>query len=119
MWILTRGRARDDTGQASVELLALLPALGLIIALAFQALLAGETWWLASVAAREGARASALGQDARAAATAAVPRPFRPARITVSSSSDATVTVKVPIPALLAGVGLGSAVGRAHMEPQG
>jgi hypothetical protein len=118
MWILTRARAGDDTGQASVELLALLPALGLIIALAFQALLAGETWWLASVAAREGARASALGHDVQDAATAAVPSAFRPSRVTVSSSSDATVTVKVPIPALVGGLSLGSAVGRARMEPQ-
>jgi pilus assembly protein CpaE len=118
MWIHTRARAREDTGQASVELLALLPALGLIAALAFQALLAGETWWLASVAAREGARASALGRDPTGAATAAVPRAFRPSRITVSSTDDATVTVKVPIRSLIAGVPLGSAVGRARMEPQ-
>ncbi len=113
-----RARARADSGQASVELLALLPALGLIAALAFQALLAGETWWLASVAAREGARASALGRDPGAAAQAAVPRSFRRARMTVSSSRDATVTVKLSIPRVVAGVSLGSATGRARMEPQ-
>lgn len=113
-------RARDDSGQASIELLALLPVLGLVAALAVQALIAGETWWLASVAAREGARASALGQDPRRAARAAVPGAFRPSSGFVVSSSDpaATVTVKLPIPALLAGVRLGSAVARAHMEPQ-
>lgn len=115
----SRARARADSGQASVELLALLPALGLIAALAFQALLAGETWWLASVAAREGARASALGRDAREAARAAVPGRFRPSSgLKVTSGSDATVTVKLPIPSLLAGVRLGTATGSARMEPQ-
>jgi hypothetical protein len=116
----SRARARADSGQASVELLALLPALGLIVALAFQALLAGETWWLASVAAREGARASALGRDAEDGARAAVPGAFRSARMAVTSASspDATVTVKLPIPSVVAGVSLGSATGRARMEPQ-
>lgn len=113
-------RARDDSGQASLELLALLPLLGLVVALAVQALIAGETWWLASVAAREGARASALGQDPADAARAAVPGAFRPSSgfVVTSSAPAATVTVKLPIPTLGLGVRLGSAVGRAHMEPQ-
>ncbi|HET6507530.1 MAG TPA: hypothetical protein VFG42_12145 [Baekduia sp.] len=124
MWILTRAREfdsdDDDGGQASVELLAVLPVFGLIAALAFQALLAGTSWWLASVAAREGARAAALGQDPVAAARAAVPGALRPSRsgVSVSSSRDATVTVRLAIPSLLGGARLGSAVGRAHMEPQ-
>lgn len=118
----SRARARADSGQASVELLALLPALALIAALAFQALLAGETWWLASVAAREGARASALGRDAGEAARAAVPGAFRGGRMAVtpasSSPDDAAVTVKLAIPSVVAGVSLGLATGRARMEPQ-
>jgi hypothetical protein len=124
MWIITRARGAQEgdgqAGQASVELLALLPALGLIVALAFQALLAGETWWLASVAAREGARASALGRDPVEAASAAVPSPFRPSsRVDVSTSAeDATVTVRLPVPTLLGGLRIGSAVGHARMEPQ-
>jgi hypothetical protein len=121
MWIITRARGADDAGQASVELLALLPALGLIIALAFQALLAGETWWLASVAAREGARASALGRDPVEAASSAVPSFFRPSSGSVDASTsedDATVTVRLPIPTLVGGLRIGSAVGHARMEPQ-
>jgi hypothetical protein len=121
MRITRRARGAEEDGQASVELLALLPALGLIVALAFQALLAGETWWLASTAAREGARASALGQDAAVAARAAVPSSFRPSSsddVAVSSSADGTVTVRLPIPTLVGGVRLGSAVGHARMEPQ-
>lgn len=110
---------RDDPGQASVELLALLPALGLVVALVLQALVAGAAWWLASVAARDGARALALGRDPGAAVRAGVPPPFRAPRVAVSSSAPAaTVTVRLPIPSLVAGVSLGSAVGRAHMEPQ-
>lgn len=125
MWIITRARGASDSdgdgedGQASVELLALLPALGLIVALAVQALVAGETWWLASVAAREGARASALGRDPARAAAAAVPSPWRASsRVAVSASDDATVTVRLAIPTLVGGLRIGSAVGRARMEPQ-
>jgi pilus assembly protein CpaE len=125
MRIITRGRADQDgdddgqAGQASVELLALLPALGLIVALAVQALVAGTTWWLASVAAREGARASALGRDPTRAAAAAVPSPWRASsRVAVSAADDATVTVRLAIPTLLGGLRIGSAVGRARMEPQ-
>ncbi|WP_445151676.1 pilus assembly protein [Baekduia sp. Peel2402] len=112
--------ARTDSGQASVELLALLPALGLAIALAWQALVAGETWWLATVAAREAARAAAIdGDPARAAraASAALPSPFADG-VRVRVTREGVATVRLPIPAVVGGVGLGSATGHARMEPQ-
>lgn len=111
------GALRAEAGQASVELLALLPALGVAIALAWQALVAGETWWLATVAAREAARAAALADDPARAASAALPSPFADgARTRVAR--DGTATVRLPIPALVGGLRLGSATGHARMEPQ-
>lgn len=117
MWIARPARAAEDSGQASVELLALLPALGATIALAWQALVAGESWWLATVAAREAARAEALGHDPSRAALAALPALFDE-RARTRVARDGTATVRVAIPALLGGLRLGTATGRARMEPQ-
>ena len=55
-------------GQASVELVVLLPVIVAVLAVAYQALLAGQAVWEARVAARAAARAHAFGADARAAA---------------------------------------------------
>src|SRR4051794_36965469 len=58
----------SDDGQASVELVALLPLLGVIGLLGWQAVVAGQAAWLAAAAARAGARAAAVGRDPEAAA---------------------------------------------------
>jgi pilus assembly protein CpaE len=100
-----------DSGQSSVELLALMPALALCGLLAWQALRVGETWWLTSTTARDAARAHALGSDPRFA----LPPALRgTASLTVSGN---TITLKVPLPRV-AGLSLGSASARASMEPQ-
>lgn len=110
--------ARDDDGQASVELIALLPALALIATLALQALLAGSTLWLTATAAREAARARALGGDPEAAARAALPAWSRDdLRVTTDSDGDG-VRVRVEIPSLVGGLRLGSVTVPARMEPQ-
>jgi pilus assembly protein CpaE len=110
MWI-----AREEDGQATVELVALLPALAAVVTLAWQALLTGETWWLTSTAARSAARAHALGGDPRAAARAALPSELRgDVRVRVD---DDTVAVRVPVPSLI-GPRLGSVAVSARMEPQ-
>ncbi|MCW3023755.1 MAG: pilus assembly protein, partial [Conexibacter sp.] len=49
-------RARGEEGQAAVELVALLPVLALVAALAWQSVVAGQAWWMAGAAAREAAR---------------------------------------------------------------
>jgi pilus assembly protein CpaE len=110
MWI-----AREEDGQATVELIALLPALAATITLAWQALLAGETWWLTSTAARSAARAHAVGTDPRAAARAALPSELRD-DVRVRTGGD-DVTVRVAIPSLVGGR-LGSVSASARMEPQ-
>jgi len=68
-------RAERETraGQASVELLAALPALALAAALALQLLLVGYTLTIADGAAEAGALAGTAGHDAGKAARDALP----------------------------------------------
>jgi hypothetical protein len=61
------------TAQASVELLAALPALALAAALALQLLLVGYSLTIADGAAEAGALAGSAGRDARIAAREALP----------------------------------------------
>jgi hypothetical protein len=106
-------RAGGNGGQASVELIALLPLLGVVALLAWQAVVAGQTWWLAGAAARDAARARAVGGDPVAAAHATLPG----AR--VSEDAGGGIRISTPIP--LVGLGsrsFGAATARARMEPQ-
>jgi hypothetical protein len=118
MWI-----ARADDGQASVELVAVLPVLGVVALLAWQALIAGEAWWLAGAAAREAARAQALGQDPAAAARSVLPARLRGGvrvrRVAGQGpDGDGVVTVRVAVPSVVSGLRWGSVTVRARMEPQ-
>lgn len=63
----------EERGQASVELVAALPALLLAGLLALQLLAAGYALTLADGAAEAGALALAAGEDGRRAARAALP----------------------------------------------
>src|SRR4051812_50219699 len=70
-----------ERGQASVELMAVLPVVAVLVAAAWQAAVAGQAIWLSGGAARAAARAHAVGGDVGAAAPRArPPRPRRPAR---------------------------------------
>jgi hypothetical protein len=82
-------------GQASVELVAVLPILLVLALIAAQVALAGYGAWSAANAARAGARAAAVGGDVRAAATSAVPVPFRPG-IEVRDDQDVSVALRAP-----------------------
>jgi hypothetical protein len=88
---------RED-GTASVELIAVIPFLLLAVLVAAQIALAGEALWSASVAARAGARAALVGEDAAAAARRALPPSMREGS-KVDDSED--VSVRVPVPRLL------------------
>ena len=68
---------RRADGQAAVELVALLPLAALLLAGAWQLVLAGHAAWAADAAARVAARAAAVGGDARAAATRSLPASLR------------------------------------------
>jgi hypothetical protein len=93
-------RLRAQEGQASVELVALLPLLALVAALLWQAVVAGQAVWLAGTAARAAARAEAVGADAPAAARRVLTsRLGRSARVT--AARDGSVTVRIRIPAVI------------------
>jgi hypothetical protein len=88
-------------GQASVELIAILPALLLGALIAAQLGLAGYALWSAGAAARAGARAEHVGGDGEAAARNALPGLLR-SGATVSRRHG--VQVRVGVPSLIPGV---------------
>jgi TadE-like protein len=93
--IATSDRQR---GQATIELVAALPVVLLLGALAWQLALAGHTAWLAAHAARAGARADTVGRDPAAAARRSLPRSLeRGLRVDRSPGGRVSVSVRVPM----------------------
>ncbi len=88
---------RCERGQATVELVAVVPALVLACVIAWELVLAGHTAWMAASAARAGARAVAVGRDGRAAARSVVPG------AAATQLDGGRVRVSVPVPVLLPG----------------
>ena len=93
-------RARSERGQASVELVAVLPAVLLVGALVWQLALAGHAAWMCAHAARAGARAEVVGGDGRAAARSALPDGLEHG-MRVERRQAGGVRVRVRIPLLL------------------
>jgi TadE-like protein len=91
--------ARDDgeRGQASIELVAAIPLVLLVGAIAWQLALAGHAAWLAANAARAGARAEAVGRDPAAAARSALPRSLERS-LEVERLREGGVRVSVGVP---------------------
>jgi hypothetical protein len=112
-----RARWRSASGQASVELVALLPLAVLLVAGAWQLAIAGHAMWAANAAARAAARAAALGDDAEAAARRELPGDLgRDARI--RDRGDGTVVVTIGVPPVPGLPPLGHATASAHFRPQ-
>jgi hypothetical protein len=110
-------RAAGQAGQATVELVALLPLLAVVMVGAWQAVLAGHAAWAATTAARAAARANAVGSDPTRAARARLPGSLdRGLRVT--AASDGGVEVRVRIPALPGLPSPGHASAGARFEPQ-
>lgn len=109
--------ARAESGQASVEFVALLPLLAVLAALAWQAVVAGQAVWLSGAAARSAARASALGADATGAARGRLPGSLGDG-IDVDEGDPGEVTVRVRVPAVLGDVRLGTVTARARFASQ-
>ena len=63
-----------QAGQASIELVAMVPVVLLVGAVLWQLALAGQTAWLTANAARVAARAHAVGRGTTEAARSALPR---------------------------------------------
>ena len=101
---------RSEVGQASVELVATLPALLLVSAFVWQCALAGHTAWMAAHAARAAARAEAVGRDPRAAARSALPNGLERG-LEVEPGPGGAVRVRVQVPLLLHGWRLPVSVG--------
>jgi hypothetical protein len=109
-------RLRDPSGQASVELVAILPLVALVVAVLWQAVLAGQALWSSAGAARAAARAHAVGADPLTAARGAVPGAVRRG-LRVREDGDA-VRVSVRVPILLSGLRLATVDARAQLPPQ-
>jgi hypothetical protein len=110
-WAHTRIEGRP--GQASVELLALIPALVIAVLIAGQAVAAGWALWTAADAARAGARAEHIGADGEAAARRALPG-ILGHEAEVSSGDGVRVSVRVP--ALLPGVSMPAVSAGAKLD---
>lgn len=106
-------RAEASSGQASVEFVAVLPALAVCLILAGQAVAAGWALWSAGVAARAGARAAHVGGNPEAAARRALPGSLRGDAVI---RSDGGVRVRVPVPALVPGVELPSVAASSTLD---
>jgi len=111
------GLSASDRGQASVELVALLPAVVLVALACWQLAVAGHVAWSGHAAARAAARASAVGGDPRAAALALLPGRVRGDAV-VRVARAGSVRVVVPIPFVLGPGALGEVEATARFAPQ-
>jgi hypothetical protein len=95
-----QGRAdgTEDRAQASVELLAALPALALAAAMALQLLLVGYTLTIADGAAEAGALAGAAGGNAQDTARQALPAWARGRSTVTAEGGRVRVEVRPPAP---------------------
>jgi hypothetical protein len=103
-------------GQASVELVAVLPALAISLVIAAQTVVVGWALWSAGNAARAGARAEQVGSDAEAAARRALPGALRDGAAIRSGDG---VRVKVRVPAIVPGVSLPSVSAASTLDSDG
>ena len=96
-----RDQPRSESGQASVELVATLPALIAVALLVVQAAIAGWALWTAANAARAGARAAYVGGSARKAARSALPSVLRDgSRVHDSGNVEVRVSATLLVPGL-------------------
>ena len=109
-------RAKTEEGQASVEMVATLPAVLLVGLLVLQLALAGHTAWACANAARVAARAAAVDRDAERAARSALPRRLERG-LRVHKLDDGAVDVRVRVPLLLESLGsIATVHARASLE---
>ena len=93
----SRLSGHGERGQATVELVALLPALMVVLIAAWQAALAGHAAWAATAAARAAARAHPRGTDPARAARSHLPSSLeRGLRVTTESGGDVEVRLRIP-----------------------
>ena len=89
---------RPESGQASVETVAMVPLVLLAAAIAWQVILTGHTLWLCANAARAAARADLVGESPGGAARSALPRSLeRDLSVTRLSGDRIRVRIRMPI----------------------
>src|SRR5215210_7430347 len=93
-------RIRSESGQASVEAVAVVPAVILAALVGWQMLLAGHTLWLCAGAARAAARAELVGLSPERAARSALPGSLERG-LSVERPDGDGVRVEVRVPILL------------------
>jgi hypothetical protein len=103
---MPRPHPPDESGQAAVEFVLLLPVLAAILALSWQAMIAGHAVWAVGAAARAAARAAALGADPAAAARANLPARLERG-LRVRDLAAGAVDVSVRLPSVVPGLRLG------------
>ncbi len=99
---LSRALARGQQGQASVEAVAVLPAVLIVAAVVWQLALVGHAAWTCANAARVAARAEVVGRDAESAARSALPRQLE-RDLEVRSAGPGRVRVSVRVPLVIGG----------------
>src|SRR3954451_16409311 len=111
-------KAASERGQATVELVGVLP---LVVVLGFalwQAAVAGQALWMAGAAARSAARGAGIGGDPAAGARGPLP-PRLEEGLRVGARDDGGVRVTVRIPAVVGGGAVASTTAGARFVPQG
>jgi hypothetical protein len=93
-------RSCSQSGQASVEMVAVIPFLILAALAAWQIALAGHTLWLTAGAARAAARAETVGANAERAARSALPVSME-RNLSVERRRAGGMRVRVRMPLLL------------------
>lgn len=111
-------RCRAEQGQATVELVVLLPLMAILGLALWQAVVAGQAAWLAGAAARAAARAEALGADPAAAARRVLPGSLEHG-LRVRARPGGGVDVRVGVPAVLGRERIAHVAARARLERQG
>ncbi len=97
---MPRRTAPAPSGQASVELIALLPAIALVGLTCWWIVAGALAWSQASGAARAGARAAEVGAPAAEGARGVLPGALaRGARVEVAADGRVRVHLRVPRPA--------------------
>jgi hypothetical protein len=111
-----RAQNSRKRGQASVELVAILPALAVCLVIAAQTVVVGWALWSAGTAAQAGARAEEVGSDAEAAARRALPGALRGH---AAIDADDGVRVKVRVPAIVPGTTMPSVSAASTLDSDG
>lgn len=110
-------RLRDESGQASVELVAVLPLVALIALTLWQLAVAGQAAWLSGAAARAAARAHAVAGDPAAAARGVLP-PRLERDLRVERRDDGSIEIHLAVPYVVGPRRLTTIRSRARFEPQ-